>query len=175
MNFLKNHRKLKLFLVSVPMILIPLFIYGCGNKSSKKGVEGLAYVFTDEGVNVIDIRDNTVKEQWAGIPKSSWPDNWGNKDNKILWANIGKPSDVKGLFALDTKTRSVTKVFTNSTSGNWGIQSPDRRWVYAAARHPAQKYLKIGGDPAFSDFATVVDSIPMTGANIQPGKSGPGP
>jgi len=72
MNFLKNHRKLTLLLVSVSIILIPLFIYGCGNNNPKndENVEGLAYVFTDEGVNVIDIRDNTVKEQWPGIPKS---------------------------------------------------------------------------------------------------------
>ena len=174
MNFLKNNRRLTLFLVSVSMMLIPLFIYGCGSKSSKKdkNVKGFAYVFTNDGVNVIDIRNNTVKEQWEGIARSSWPDNVYNEGRRVIWGNFGQ-----GVFALDTQTRSVTEILTGSTSGNWAVQTPDGKEVYVAARKPRQAYLLIDGDPDSATYATELASIPIPfiPSRLKPGQLGPGP
>ncbi len=147
---------------------------------------GLAYVFTIEGVEIIDIQNGTVTSSFAGVPRSSWPDNFGSRKigttkSTTIWANIGKPpldadGEYRGMFALDTDTGAVTKVITGSKSGNWVIQSPDGRWAYGAARDPANEYLKFGGNPACDDFAQVVDSVPIpAGPNINPAKSGPGP
>ncbi len=149
---------------------------------------GFAYVFTNDGVNAINLNNHHVKtegDHWKqqctgegldqvceAIPRSSWPDNANNTDKKIIWANFGS-----GVFALDSKTMKFTKILTGSTSGNWAIQMPNGLETYVAARKPAQEYLQIDADPKSPNFAQIIASVPIPfiPSRLQPGQLGPGP
>ncbi len=142
---------------------------------------GLAFVWTKAGVEVIDIQTGTVINQFAGVPHSAWPDNVDKEDQRIIWAQRGRPpittnGEYHGLYALDSQNGTVlTTVNTNSKSGNWVVEGINSRWVYAAARFPANQYIKVGADPDEPDFGQVVDMVTIPGTNIDPTKTVAGP
>ncbi len=80
------------------------------------------------------------------------------------------------MYALDSKNKKIlTKVITDSSSGNWVVEGINSRWVYGAARSPANEYIQVGADPSQADFGQVVDQVTIPGGNIAPGRDVPGP
>ncbi len=78
MSFLKNHRRrLTLFLVSVSMILMPLFIYSCGSSDYSDNPENVGVMITPKTLN------NLVKNGFSG-------DSFGNTRMVMLQVDTGE-------------------------------------------------------------------------------------
>ncbi len=96
MSFLKNHRRrFRFLLVSASMILIPLFIYGCGSTDYSDLPEEVGVMITPKTLN------NWVKNGFDG-------DSFGNTRMVILhisgWVAYEDFGHVPGAFFLRTLT-----------------------------------------------------------------------